>query len=180
MEKLFSIDWHSAFIPEIALLEIVLRGSIMYLAMYFLLRVFRRQPGSFSLADLLVIMVIADAAETGMAGKAHSVTESLVLIGTIASWDYFLDWLGYSSTVFKKILEPERLKVISNGGFIRDNMAKQMITEDQLKSKMRQNGIEDVGQVKTAFLESDGEFSFIRFNVESDTQAYQPKSKPAQ
>ena len=43
----------------------------MYLAMYFLLRIFRRQSGNIGIADLLVIVVIADAAQNGMAGDSE-------------------------------------------------------------------------------------------------------------
>lgn len=60
-------------------------------AMFTLLRVFRRRTGSFSIADLPVIVIIADAA-----------------------------------------------------------------------SQMRENGIEDVKKVRIAYLESDGNFSFIK------------------
>src|SRR5687768_12060265 len=105
-DKFFRIDWQSVFVPTESLLEIVIRGTIMYLAMFALLRIFRRQAGSLSIADLLVIVIIADAAQNGMADDSKSVTESLVLICTIIFWDYFLDFLGYRSKLFQKVLEP--------------------------------------------------------------------------
>jgi uncharacterized membrane protein YcaP (DUF421 family) len=161
MDKIFQVDWQAVFVPTESLLEIFIRGTIMYLAMFTLLRVFRRQAGSFSIADLLVIVVIADAAQNGMAGDSKSVTESLLLIGTIVLWDFFLDWLGFKSKIFERILEPEKLKLIENGKMLRRNMRKEMITPDELESQMRQNGIEDVSEVKLGCLESDGHFSFI-------------------
>ena len=100
METLFKIDWHSMFVPTESILEIIIRGTIMYLGMYFILRIFRRQSGSIGVADLLVIVVIADAAQNGMAGKSESITEALLLIVTIVLWDFFLDWLGFKSTFY--------------------------------------------------------------------------------
>ncbi|CAN5594462.1 hypothetical protein BH10ACI3_BH10ACI3_06420 [soil metagenome] len=90
MDKIFAIDWHSMFVPTESLLEILIRGTIMYLAMYFLLRIFRRQAGSVGIADLLVIVVIADAAQNGMAGDSKSITEAVILITTIVLWDFSL------------------------------------------------------------------------------------------
>jgi hypothetical protein len=55
MEKLYHIDWQQMFVPDSSVLEMALRGTIMYLAMFALLRVFRRQAGSVSVADLLLI-----------------------------------------------------------------------------------------------------------------------------
>src|SRR5580765_8690335 len=100
METLFKIDWHSMFVPTESIFEIIIRGTIMYLGMYFILRIFRRQAGSIGIADLLVIVVIADAAQNGMAGDSKSITEALLLILTIVSWDWVFDWLGFKSTFF--------------------------------------------------------------------------------
>jgi uncharacterized membrane protein YcaP (DUF421 family) len=141
------------------------------------LRIFRRQAGTFSIADLLVIVIIADAAQNGMTGDAKSVTEAILLIGTIIFWDFFLDWLGFRSKFFEKMLESERLKIVENGKVLRRNMRKEMITTDELESQMRQNGIEDMSQVKIAYLESDGHFSFIK--KDGDTDGQNKKEKQA-
>lgn len=160
-DKLFKMDWQQMFVPTESLLEIFVRGTIMYLVMFALLRIFRRQAGSIGIADLLVIVVIADAAQNGMAGDSKSITEAVLLIVTIVGWDYFLDWLGYKSEFINQILEPKPLPIILNGKILRRNMKKEMITEDELHSQLREHGIEDINNVKTACLESDGHFSFI-------------------
>jgi uncharacterized membrane protein YcaP (DUF421 family) len=71
-----SIDWNSVFVPSIGIAEIVLRGSIMYLGLFAVLRFMgRRQAGNFGPADLLVIVLIADAAQNGLGKEYGSVTE---------------------------------------------------------------------------------------------------------
>lgn len=176
MIKFFDLDWQTIFVPTESVLEIIIRGTIMYLAIFALLRIFRRQAGSFSIADLIVIVIIADAAQNGMAGDSKSVTESLLLIVTIIFWDFFLDWLGFKSKLFRKVLEPERLKVIENGRLLRENMKREMITTDELQSQLREQGIEDAGEVEAGYLESDGHFSFIKKDGE---QPSNPKDKKA-
>jgi uncharacterized membrane protein YcaP (DUF421 family) len=175
MIKFFEIDWQSVFVPTESILEIILRGTIMYLGIFVLLRIFRRQAGSFSIADLIVIVIIADAAQNGMAGDSKSVTESILLIGTIIFWDFFIDWLGFKSKFFRRTLEPEKLKVIENGKFLRRNMNREMITTDELTSQMREQGIEDISDVKVACLESDGHFSFIKKDDGNDESNPKPK-----
>ncbi|HQU84223.1 MAG TPA: DUF421 domain-containing protein [Pyrinomonadaceae bacterium] len=162
MNKFFEIDWQSIFVPHESLLEIFIRGSIMYLVMYALLRIFRRQAGSVGIADLLVIVVIADAAQNGMAGDSKSVTEAVLLIVTIVLWDFFFDWLGFKSKFFSRILEPKTLVVIENGRLLRKNMKSEMITYDEIMSQLRQHGIEKIEDVEKGCLESDGHFSFIK------------------
>ena len=55
------IDWNSVFIPSLGIAEVVVRGTLMYLGLFIVLRFMaRRQAGHFGPADLLVIVLIAD------------------------------------------------------------------------------------------------------------------------
>jgi uncharacterized membrane protein YcaP (DUF421 family) len=92
---LASIDWSSVFVPKINLLELILRGSIMYLGAFAALRFFRRAAGALGTADLLLIVLIADAAQNAMSAEYHSITEGVVLVATIIGWNVLLDWMEY-------------------------------------------------------------------------------------
>lgn len=149
------------FVPTESILEVVLRGTIMYLGMFVLLRVFRRQAGGIGIADLLVIVVIADAAQNGMAGDSRSVTEALILIATIVLWDWLFDYLGYKSKLWQSLLEPGKLLLIENGKMIGKNLESEMITEDELRSQLRLQGLSDLATVRKCYLESSGHFSVL-------------------
>jgi len=161
VDWLFNIDWASMFMPKESVLEIIIRGTIMYLGMYTLLRVFRRQSGSVGIADLLVIVVIADAAQNGMAGDSKSITEALVLITTIVLWDWFFDWLGFRSVFWERILQREPLLMIHNGRMIKKNLDQEFIKEDDLLAQLREQGIDGIDRVKKCYLESNGHFSVL-------------------
>ncbi len=149
------------FVPTESVLEVIIRGTIMYLGMFVLLRIFRRQAGSVGIADLLVIVVIADAAQNGMAGESKSITEALLLIFTIVIWDWLFDLLGFKSKFWARILEPDPLLLIRNGRIIKKNLEQEMISEEELTSQLRQQGIEDLSIVRKAYLESNGHFSVL-------------------
>ena len=161
LHKLFTVDWSSVFVPHESPLEILLRGTIMFWGMYVLLRVFRRQSGSVGIADLLVIVIIADAAQNGMAGDSKSVTEAMLLISTIVLWDWVIDWLGFRSAFFSRILEPQGLLLVKNGRKITRNLESERISDEDLMSQLRQQGIEHLEEVKQVVLESNGHFSVI-------------------
>jgi len=56
------IDWAGLFMPTTPVFEIIVRGSVMYLALFARLRfILRRETGSLGITDLLVIVLIADA-----------------------------------------------------------------------------------------------------------------------
>ena len=164
MERLFNIDWHDLhvmFVPTESIFEIIIRGTIMYLAMYSLLRIFRRQSGTVGVADVLVIVVIADAGQNGMAGDSKSITEALILIMTIVLWDFFFDWLGFKSTFAARFLTPNPLLLIEDGKFIKKNLNKEFLTEDEVYSQLREQGLEDATNIKQCYIESNGHFSIL-------------------
>jgi uncharacterized membrane protein YcaP (DUF421 family) len=111
------IDWHAMFVPTVSLLEIVLRGSVVYLSILAVVRIFRREAGTMSTTDLIVIVIIADAAQNAMSADYHSITEGLVLVGTIFAWNYALDWLGFRYRWVYRILNPAPLLLIRRAYF---------------------------------------------------------------
>jgi len=44
-----------------------------------------------------VLLLIADAAQNGMASDYKSITDGVILVTTIIGWEYILDWLGFRS-----------------------------------------------------------------------------------
>ena len=157
------MDWKSIFYPDTPVLEIVLRGSLMYLSLFIMLRVIlKRQTGTVGMTDLLLITLLADAAQNGMAGEYKSLPDGIVLVGTIIFWNYLLDWLSFKYEWFARLIEQPPLPLIKNGKMLRRNMRQELITEDELMSQLRNQGLDDVKKVKEAYLESDGQFSVVQ------------------
>lgn len=171
-----NIDWETLFIPKSSLLELVIRGSIMYLMLFVMLRILvRRSVGTLGITDLLLIVLIADAAQNGMAGEYKSISEGVVLCLTIVGWSYLLDWLAYRSAWMRRWLEPPPLALIRNGRMQRKAMKQELITEDELLGQLRQSGVEDIKDVKAAYIESDGKISVIK--KPADPADASPKKK---
>jgi uncharacterized membrane protein YcaP (DUF421 family) len=174
MNALLEIDWKTAFVPSVHLAEIFLRGTIVYLFIFFLLRILRRQAGAIGISDLLVVVLIADAAQNAMASEYKSITEGLFLVATIVFWDYALDWLGYRFPKVQRLLHPSPLLLVKDGRMLRRNMRQEMITEEELMGLLREQGVESVKEVKKCHLEGDGHISVIKKSPDPD-DVNQPK-----
>jgi uncharacterized membrane protein YcaP (DUF421 family) len=163
MEALFRIEWAELLVPTHSLAEMMLRGTVMYLSLFLILRfVMLRQSSTLGIADILVIVVIADAAQNGFAKEYKSVTEGLVLVLTIVFWDMLLNWLSYHFKLFERLLAPAPLSLVENGRVNRRNMRRELITEEELRSQMRLQGIKEISEIKRACLEATGDISFVK------------------
>ena len=163
MDWLISFDLEEALTPDPSLFETFLRGSIMYLGLFFLLRlVLRRQSGTITLSDLLVLVLVADAAQNAMANDYRSITNGLVLVGTIIGWNVALDWAGYRFTFVQRLLHPPKKPLVREGRLIRKNLDEELMTEEELMTQLRLQGVDRLEQVKAVYVEGNGQISVIK------------------
>jgi len=157
-----TIDWRTMFVPTGSVPELVLRATVMYLLILAGFRIFRRDAGSLSVSDLLVVVLIADAAQNGMAGEYKSLTEGAVVVATIFAWNYLLDWAAYRSRFIYWLLHPPSLLLVRDGQIQHRNLRSQLITKEDLLEQLREQGVESIEQVKKCYLEGDGKMSVIQ------------------
>ena len=158
------MDWKLIFLPDTPLFEIVIRGSMMYIALFAMLRIIlKRQTGTLGMTDLLLITLLADASQNAMAGEYKSIPDGIVLVATIIFWNYAFDWLSYKFDWFSRLIEPPPLPLIQNGRMLHRNMRRELIKEDELMTQLREQGFDNVSQVKEAYIESNGRISVIEY-----------------
>jgi uncharacterized membrane protein YcaP (DUF421 family) len=157
------VDWTGIFWPTHSLLEILVRGTLIYFILFFILRFFlKRQAGGVGISDFLVIVLIADAAQNGMSAEYRSITEAALLVLTIVFWDYAVDWLGYKFPAFERFTRSRPILLVKDGRALSSHLAQEKITTDELMSYLRLHGIEDLGEVRRSYIEGDGRISVIR------------------
>ncbi|WP_420476701.1 DUF421 domain-containing protein [Noviherbaspirillum sp. ST9] len=163
MEHLLSVDWEEMFSLSLPLAEIIVRGSAMYWFLFVVFRfVIRRDIGAVGIADVLVLVIVADAAQNGMSGEYTSITDGMVLVATLIAWNVLLDWMSFRFPLFRRFAEPAPIRLVWKGRVLARNMRRELITDEELWSKLRQAGIESIDDVKEAYIESDGQISIIK------------------
>ena len=174
MDKFTGMNWHDTFVPDTPLLEIFIRGTLVYLIIFVLLRVFLKQSGAIGVSDLLVLVLIADAAQNAMAANYNSLTDGIFLVSTLIFWSVSLDWLGFKFPRVRQFTYPNPLLLVRDGIPIKKNLHRELITEDELMSQVRMQGIEDLAKVKVSYLEGDGHISVI----EQEEKHHNPPERP--
>lgn len=161
--NLFDFDPAGIFSFTVPPLELMLRGTLLYWFLFIVLRfILRRDVGSLGISDFLFVVIIGDAAQNGMIGSATSVTDGMVLIGTLVFWSYLLDYASFQFPLIQRFTSAPRLCLVRDGKMLRRNMRREFITDDELNAKIRHEGVEDIASVKRMYLEADGEMSLIR------------------
>jgi uncharacterized membrane protein YcaP (DUF421 family) len=143
--------------------ELVLRGSLVFWFLFLVFRfVLRRDVGSMGVTDFLFVVLLGDAAQNGMIGDASSPTDALLLITTLVGWNVALDFATSRSPALERLFASSKLCLVRDGRMCRRNMRREFISVEELMSKVREYGLDDLSAVKTMYLEADGEISLVK------------------
>lgn len=168
MDMLLPDHWAGLFALETPLLELVLRGVLLYLAILFLLRIMpRRTTGELAAMDLVLILLITEAAAHSL-GDYHSLSDGVVQILVMALLALAIDFLSHRYPWFRKLTESPPLKIIDNGKLLRRNLRREFITLEELESQLRANDIRDVSEVLHAHVEGEGHITFVTQDRQGD------------
>jgi uncharacterized membrane protein YcaP (DUF421 family) len=121
----------------------------------------RRSTGR-SISDLLVLVIIADASQNAMAGDYKSVVDGLVLIATIIGWSLLLNYLSFHFEIARRFALPRPLCLVRDGVKQERNLRRELITDEELREFLREHEIDDLAQVRRAYLEPDGQVTVLR------------------
>jgi uncharacterized membrane protein YcaP (DUF421 family) len=152
----------SLLVPDLALLEVFIRTSVVYLFLFFLLRgLVKREAAGIGVADILLLVLLADGVQNGLAGDYTSVTDALVVGTTLVLWSYALNYLSYRFPLVERLVKPQPVVLIRNGRLNRQAARQELLTHDEILAQIRAQGIERIEDVKLAFVEPTGEITAI-------------------
>jgi len=162
------MDWSWLIDFKVPAWELILRGSLMYWFLFLVFRfVLRRDVGAVGVADVLLVVLVADASQNAMTGGYTSVAEGGVLVATLIGWNLVLDQMAFRFRWAYRFVEPPPLLLIRHGRLLHKHLRAEMITTAELRAHLREHGVESFADVKSAWLESDGQFSVIKLDGEA-------------
>src|SRR5687767_2720671 len=144
-------------------MDIALRATVIFLALYVLVRLMgKRELGQMTPFELIVLVVIGDLIQQGVTQNDFSMTGAVIAIATIAFWALAMSWLSYLSPRAERLLEGEPRVVVRDGEVIASNLRRNRLTVSEIESEMRLAGIGHLADVAWAILEPRGKISFIQ------------------
>jgi uncharacterized membrane protein YcaP (DUF421 family) len=157
-------DWQKVFTTDYSIVELFVRATVLYFVVFLIMRfTLRRSAGELSMLDFIFVLLVANGAADAMTGGATSVPAGVVTVVTVVLWNYLLNSLGYYFPLIDRLIAPPPLLVIRDGKMVRNNMRREFLTKEELMAQLREQGVDDIARVKTAYLEGDGNISVVTF-----------------
>jgi len=161
MEHIF--DWDRLMMNELPynfLLEVCFRTVVMFIFLIVVLVVSgKRGVKQLSIFETVIIIALGSAAGDPMFYEDVGILPAIVVFSTIILLYRFLTWLIGRSRWFENLLEGKCVILIEDGTFAVENFNKGPLAEDEFFSELRLKGVEHLGQVRSAILETSGDLS---------------------
>lgn len=140
--------------------ELILTGTLGFLGLLALVRIVpKRNSSHISPQDMLILVVVGTLGSHAIADGTTALEDLLILIALVLILGYLLDWLEFNVPWFRRLMRHEETALVKDGKLLRRNMRRELVTEEELMSSLRQQGIFDLKQVECALIEPDGEIS---------------------
>ena len=144
-------------------MDIVLRGIVVFVFLYALMRVVgRRELSSLEPFDLILLVILGDAVRQGLTQDDYSLTGAILAVGTIAALQVGTSWLNFRFPKLRSIIDGEPLVVVQDGKPIERNLKRERVTLDDLAEEARKQNIAKLEDVQWAVMETSGVISFIK------------------
>jgi uncharacterized membrane protein YcaP (DUF421 family) len=144
-------------------METVIRGLAIYIFLMIIFRISgKRTLYEATVFDFVLLLIIAETAESALLGEDHSITNSLILILTLLFTDIVLSLLKQRFNGFGKVVDGVPIILLDNGQLLHDRLQKVRVDEsDILQSARELQGLQRLDQIKYAILEKDGKITII-------------------
>jgi uncharacterized membrane protein YcaP (DUF421 family) len=149
-------------------LEIFARTVIVYAVFLAALRIFgKREVGQFTLFDLALILLAANALQPAITGSDQSVTGAIIIIVTIFSLNRLAAELRRRVPFIRRLLEFQPTVIGRDGAWLTKALDEEGLDDDDLQAALREHGLDSIKEMKLAVLEQDGSLSIVPVDGQS-------------
>jgi len=143
-------------------MEIVYRAAVLYLFLFFLMRVLgKKELGQMSAFELVLLLAMGDLVQQGVTQEDYSVIGAMLAIGTFGTLIMLASYVTYRFPRTRPALEGFPVVVVQEGKLREDVMRLERVTATEVREALREQGIEDLSKVRVGLFEADGKFSFF-------------------
>lgn len=145
------------------LLFVALRTSGMYLGLLVAMRIVgKRKVGQMAPSDIIVLLLIGDAAQNAMTDGESSFWGSIVAVLALLLTDHVVAWLTYRFRWLEHFIEGRPLTLYRNNAFDDRMLRSEKITRQDLASALRAHGCDTLDGVREIVLEPNGMVSLLK------------------
>lgn len=144
------------------LLRVLVVGTASYLGLVILLRLSgKRTLAQMNAYDLAVTVAIGSILATTLLSKQVALAEGLSALGLLIGLQYALAWLATRSRRVAAWISAEPTLLVFEGQYLSNAIRQQRVTEAEILSALRKQGLSSLAEAQAVVLESNGSLTVV-------------------
>ena len=146
------------FAIQIPYLDKIIRTIGVYLALVILLRIMgKRLMAQLNTLDLVVVLLLSNVVQNAIIGPDNSLIGGLAGALVLLMFNAGFDRLTDKYPGLRSLIQGRRTRLVNEGEVDDKAMHRLGLTHHELRTALRQQGADDVSEVKTADIEPGGQ-----------------------
>ena len=170
-QKIELFDWERLLmgedLPYGFLLEVLFRSVTMFMVLLFVLRLSgKRGIKQLSIFELAIIIGLGSAAGDPMFYHDVGLLPAIAVFLIVITLYKIITYISGRIEKVEEFIEGKPIKLLEDGVIIFENFKNESLAYDELFSELRLKNVDQLGQVREAFLETSGELSVFFYSDE--------------
>lgn len=145
------------------MLTVLIRTFIIYISLIVVMRLMgKRQLGELEISDLVTTFLISEIASLPITDSEIPLSHAIIPIIALLSLEVSISMLLSKFPKIKFVFSARPSTVIKNGIVCKKALEDARLSFDELFSQLRQQGYDDISQIKYAILEQNGNITVIQ------------------
>jgi uncharacterized membrane protein YcaP (DUF421 family) len=159
-------------VPEAPIWELVLRGVVVYVLLVTALRLSgRRELGQMTSFDLVLLLLVSNAVQNSLNAGDNSLGGGLVSAATLFLLNRSVGYASWRWRWFERLVQGRPLRLVTDGRVHEGALRSERLTLAELRSALRKQGIDRIGDCQRVVLEPDGTLTAVRAGLEPRPRA---------
>ena len=155
--------WHDLLVPDISVLEKILRTIVVYVFLVVGLRLAgKRELAQLNPFDLVVLLVLSNAVQNAIIGNDNSVAGGLIGAVTLLVLNWIVVRFLYDHRKLDEVVEGHEDVLIEGGQVNMESLRHELINLSQLETAARKQGFDSLAEIDKAVLQPGGTLVFLR------------------
>lgn len=152
-------------LPWNFLWEVALRSAVMFTVLLLTMRLTgKRGVRQLSVFETVIIIALGSAAGDPMFYEDVGLIPAIIVFSVVIAFYRAVTWLTGKSKKFEHFIEGKTECLVVDGKFAIESFARESLAQDEFFAELRLKSVEHLGQVRYAFLETNGQVSVFFYD----------------
>jgi len=153
--------WHNMFIPDLHVLEKIIRPIIVYGFLIIALRLAgKRELAQLNPFDLVVLLTLSNTVQNAIIGNDNSLSGGLIGAATLLLVNYLVVRFLFAHERIDRLVEGEPDVLIEHGRIQESHLKRELLTKQELEIVAHRQGFAGLDEIDRAAIEPGGGIFF--------------------